>query len=63
MNGYIWAKTPDNELLIVLVVDGKGYVPAVENAIDLDEIDLLEPVRWPTAITRPSSGGGPGGYQ
>jgi hypothetical protein len=49
MNGYVWAKTPTGELLIVLVVDGQGYVPAVENAIDLGQIELLEPVKWPTA--------------
>ena len=57
MSGYIWAKTAEGELFVVLVVDGKGYVPGVENAIDLDQIEALEPVKWPSAITQrnPSS--------
>lgn len=54
MSGYMWAKTPKGDLFVVLVVDGKGYVPGVGNAIELDTIDLLEPVRWPTAITQQS---------
>jgi hypothetical protein len=52
MQGYAWAKTPAGELFIVLVVDGQGYVPAVENAIDLSQIEFLGPVQWPTAVTR-----------
>jgi hypothetical protein len=52
MQGYAWAKTPAGELLIVLVVDGMGYVPAREDAIDMGQIELLEPVQWPAAITR-----------
>jgi hypothetical protein len=59
MQGYAWARTPAGELFVVLIVDGKGYVPGVENATDLSQIDILEPVKWPSAITRPSSGGGP----
>lgn len=47
MSGYYWAKTADGALFVVLVVDGKGYVPGIENAIELAEFDLLEPVRWP----------------
>lgn len=54
MSGYIWAKTAEGELFVVLVVDGKGYVPGVENAIDLAEIVALEPVKWPSAITQQS---------
>jgi hypothetical protein len=49
---YAWAKPPAGELFIVLVVDGQGYVPGVEKAIDLFQIDFLESVKWPTAITR-----------
>lgn len=52
MQGYVWAKTAAGELFVVLVVDGKGYVPGVENAIDLGQIEALEPVKWPTAITQ-----------
>lgn len=48
MSGYYWARTPENELFIVLLVDGKGYVPGVENAIELDQVFILEPVQWPT---------------
>jgi hypothetical protein len=59
MQGYAWARTAAGELFIVLVVAGKGYVPGVENATDLSQIDILEPVKWPAAITRASSGGGP----
>lgn len=51
MSGYTWAKTAAGELLVVLMSGEKGYVPGVENAIDLAEIELLEPVEWPTAIT------------
>jgi hypothetical protein len=54
MQGYVWAKTPAGELFIVLVVDGQGYVPAIENAIDLSQIDILEPVQWPTAAQTPN---------
>jgi hypothetical protein len=49
MNGYVWARTPAGELFVVLAVDGKGYVPGVENAIDLSRTDVLEPVKWPAA--------------
>lgn len=58
MQGYVWAKTPENELLIVLVTDGKGYVPGVESAIDLDEFFFLGPVEWPTEVTRQSRNSG-----
>lgn len=51
MQGYSWARTADNELFVVLVVGGKGYVPGVKGAIELAEISLLEPVQWPTATT------------
>ena len=51
MSGYVWARTPQKELFVVLVVDGKGYVPGVENAIDIGQFDIVEPVQWPTAIT------------
>lgn len=54
MSGYAWAKTTAGELFVVLIVDGKGYVPGVENAIDLEQIEALEPVKWPTAITQRS---------
>lgn len=63
MLGYVWAKTPSGELFVVMVAEGKGYVPGVENAIDLAEFEILEPVQWPTATTqlnqssvRPNSG-------
>jgi hypothetical protein len=49
MSGYAWAETPEGHLFVVLVVDGKGYVPGMENAIDLSDIAILEPVEWPTA--------------
>ena len=58
MQGYVWARTPAKELFVVLVVDGKGYVPGVENAIDLFQIELLEPVQWPTEITRQNRNSG-----
>lgn len=54
MQGYVWAKTSDDELFVVLIKDGKGYVPGVGNAIDLGEFDFLEPVAWPTATTQQS---------
>lgn len=54
MSGYTWAKTSKNELLVVLVVDGKGYVPGREDAIDMEQISLLEPVQWPSPIAPPS---------
>lgn len=54
MQGYAWAKTPTGALFIVLVVDGQGYVPAVETAIDLRDIEILEPVQWPTAAQTPN---------
>jgi hypothetical protein len=55
MQGYLWAKTPQQELFIVLVVDGKGYVPGVENAIDLFQIEFLEPVQWPSTLQNRNS--------
>jgi hypothetical protein len=30
MQGDAWAKTPAEEFFIILVVDGKGYVPGAE---------------------------------
>lgn len=51
MSGYVWAKTPEGELFVVLMVAGKGYVPGVEGAIGMDEFFVLEPVAWPTAPT------------
>jgi hypothetical protein len=59
MQGYAWAKTSTGELLIVLFVDGQGYVPAVENAIDLSQIEFLGPVQWPTVVTAPPPTAGP----
>lgn len=50
MQGYYWAKTPENELLVVLLTQGKGFVPGVENAIDLAELFILEPVQWPEPV-------------
>jgi len=47
MSGYCWAKTPDGALFVLLIADGRGFVPGVEGAIDLQEIDILEPVQWP----------------
>lgn len=47
MSGYFWAQTRENELFVVLVVDGKGFVPGVEAVIDLGQLTLLEPVKWP----------------
>lgn len=54
MQGYQWAKTPEDELFVVLMVDGKGYIPGMENAIDLGEVFFLGPVQWPTETTLPS---------
>ena len=54
MQGYIWAKTPEDALFVVLMVDGKGYVPGIENAINMAEVFLLEPVQWPTATAQPN---------
>lgn len=54
MQGYVWAKTPENQLFVVLIVDGRGYVPGVENAIELDEFFILEPVTWPSQTGPPS---------
>ncbi len=47
MSGYMWAETAEKALFVVLVIDGKGFVPGREDAINLDEIVLLEPVAWP----------------
>lgn len=54
MQGYVWAKTPEGELFVVLMVAGRGYVPGVENAIDMAEVFLLEPVQWPMATAQPN---------
>lgn len=54
MQGYVWAKTPDDELLVVLIAHGKGYVPGVDSAIDLAGLTILEPVKWPSQ-TAPQS--------
>lgn len=54
MQGYLWAKTAENELFVVLMVGGKGYVPGREDAIALDEIFLLGPVEWPTLDGTPN---------
>lgn len=54
MQGYLWAKTAENELFVVLMVDGKGYVPGREDAIDLEQIFVLEPVAWPAPDETPS---------
>jgi len=48
MSGYFWAKTADGALLVVLMTDGRGFVPGREDAIKLDEISFLEPVKWPS---------------
>lgn len=54
MQGYFWAETPENELFVVMVVDGKGYIPGVGGAIDLSTVALLDPVPWPAQpATRP----------
>lgn len=47
MQGYVWAKTPEGELLVVLVQGQKGFVPGLEGAIELDEFFILAPVEWP----------------
>lgn len=54
MQGYVWAKTPDDELLVVLIAHGKGYVPGVDGAIDLARIAILEPVTWPSQTEPPN---------
>lgn len=54
MQGYVWAKTPDDELLVVLIAHGKGYVPGVDGAIDLDSLAILEPVTWPSQTAPPN---------
>lgn len=51
MQGYMWAKTPEGELFVVLMAGGKGYVPGVEGAINLSDFFFLEPVAWPAALT------------
>lgn len=53
MQGYHWAETADGELFVVLMVDGKGYVPGVEGAIDLGTANLLEPLPWPARPAPP----------
>lgn len=52
MQGYHWAETADGELLVVMFAHGKGYVPGVDNAIDLSIITVLEPVPWPAPTVR-----------
>ena len=59
MQGYIWAKTPEGALFVVLMVDGKGYVPGMENAINMAEVFLLEPVQWPTETVQPNPNSAP----
>lgn len=59
MSGYIWALTGNGELLVVLMVDGKGFVPGVENAIDMTEIKALEPVKWPAQVTQQNRSSAP----
>lgn len=54
MSGYAWAKTAENELFVVMVVGGRGYVPGVGGAIDLTDIVILEPVLWPSQTERRS---------
>lgn len=54
MNGYFWAETVDGALLIVLFVNGRGFVPGREGAINLDEIFVREPVQWPEQTAAPS---------
>lgn len=53
MQGYFWAETPENELFVVMVVDGKGYIPGVGGAIDLSTVALLDPVPWPAVKQKP----------
>jgi hypothetical protein len=45
MSGYMWARTPEGALFVVLVADGKGYVPGVENAIDPSDFFFWSPSR------------------
>lgn len=54
MQGYIWAKTAAGALLVVLVTDQGGFVPGKEDAIDMSEITLVEPVTWPKLSTAPN---------
>lgn len=51
MSGYVWAKTPEGALFVVLMAGGKGYVPGVEGAINPSDFFFLEPVAWPAALT------------
>lgn len=50
MSGYIWAKTPEGALFVVLMVDGRGYVPGLENAINMADVFTLGPVQWPEQL-------------
>jgi hypothetical protein len=59
MQGYVWAKTPENALFVVLIQDGKGFVPGVENGIDLDQFEVLEPVKWPSLPETPGQNSAP----
>lgn len=47
MSGYFWARTPENELFVVMMVAGMGYVPGVNGAINMDETFIIEPLKWP----------------
>lgn len=62
MQGYFWAETPDRALFVVLMVDGKGYVPGVEGAIDLGTANLLEPLPWPAQPAPPRLNSGTENY-
>lgn len=50
-NGYYWAATPDGELFVLLNIDGRGFVPAVEDDINMAAVTILEPVTWPSQVT------------
>lgn len=62
MQGYIWAKTPEGALFVVLMVDGKGYVPGVENAINMADVFTMGPVQWPTETIQLSQSSAPPKY-
>lgn len=51
MSGYLWAETPEGAQFVVLAIGEKGYVPGVENAIDLADFNILGPVAWHTETT------------
>lgn len=54
MQGYVWAKTTEGALFVVMVTDQGGFVPGREDAIDLSQITLLEPIAWPSQFTAPN---------